>query len=208
MLRLAYPGNSRFVRLRQAVSLWLCFALTPLVPAGILLGQNAAPLLSIVIVEGEGAINNIKQRTAREPIVEVQDENHRPVAGAAVLFTLPGNGPGAVFAQGARTATFISDQNGRVVAQGLRVNRVSGRFQIRVTASSQGRTATTVISQTNVVGVGAASTGALGLSLKTILIIAGIAAGATGGAYAATHTGSSKSNTTIVLGPPTVGAPK
>ena len=203
-----YPINSRFTWLRQAVSLWLCLLSAPYIPAGILFGQNAAPLLNIVIVEGEGAINNIKQRTAREPIVEVQDENHRPVAGAAVLFALPSNGPGATFAQGARTATFISDQNGRVVAQGLRVNRVSGRFQIRVTASSQGRTGTTLISQTNVAGVGAASAGALGLSLKTILIIAGIAAGAAGGAYAATHSGSSKSSTTIVLGPPTVGAPK
>ena len=50
--------------------------------------------LNIVIVEGEGAINNIRQRTAREPIVQVEDENHRPVAGAAVLFLLPENGPG------------------------------------------------------------------------------------------------------------------
>ena len=32
------------------------------------------------IVEGEGAINNIRLRTAREPIVQVEDENRKPVA--------------------------------------------------------------------------------------------------------------------------------
>ncbi len=67
--------------------------------------QAPAPAkLNIVIVEGEGAINNIRQRTAREPIVQVEDENHRPVAGAAVLFLLPENGPGGTFANGARSS--------------------------------------------------------------------------------------------------------
>ena len=51
--------------------------------------QAAAPRLSLLVLEGEGAINNIKQRTAREPIVEVQDENHRPVAGAFTRTRLP-----------------------------------------------------------------------------------------------------------------------
>ena len=45
--------------------------------------------LNLVIVEGEGAINNVRQRTAREPIVQVEDENHKPVAGAVVVFLLP-----------------------------------------------------------------------------------------------------------------------
>ena len=40
--------------------------------------------LNIVILEGEGATNNIRQRVAREPIVQVEDENRRPLAGVAV----------------------------------------------------------------------------------------------------------------------------
>jgi len=44
--------------------------------------------LNLVVVEGEGAINNIKQRTARETIIKVEDENHRPVAGAVVVFMM------------------------------------------------------------------------------------------------------------------------
>ena len=47
------------------------------------LARAAATPPRIEVVEGDGAINNIRQRTAREPIVQVEDENHKPVAGAA-----------------------------------------------------------------------------------------------------------------------------
>ena len=161
--------------------------------------------LNIVVIEGEGAINNIKQRTAREPIVQVEDENHKPVAGAAVLFELPQNGAGASFAQGAHSATFVTDQSGRAVARGFRANRIQGKFQIKVTATSQGRTGKTTISQSN-----AAVAGAVGgiLSLKLILILTAVGAAAVaGGVYAATHSGG-KSPTTITPGTPGVGAPR
>ena len=162
--------------------------------------------LNIVIIEGDGAINNIKQRTAREPIVQVEDENHKPVAGAAVLFELPQNGAGASFAQGARTATFVTDQNGRAVARGFRPNKVQGKYQIKVTASSQGRTGHANISQTNAVVAGAVAGGILSTKLILILTAVGAAAVA-GGFYAATHSGG-KSPTTITPGTPGVGAPK
>ena len=198
-----------YIALRITGSLLLCPLVAAYMSGGMAYAQDPAPLLNIVIVEGDGAINNIKQRTVREPIVEVQDENHKPVAGATVLFALPGNGPSAAFAQAGRTATFITDQNGRVVARGLQTNHVTGKFQMRVTASSQGRTATTVITQTNVASAVAGTAVATGLSLKLILaIVAVAAAGAAGGAYAATHTGTTtKPGTTITLGSPTVGPP-
>src|SRR4051794_34631391 len=50
---------------------------------------------------GDGAINSIRQRTAREPIDQVQDRNRRPVAGAVVMFQLPADGPGGAFPNGA-----------------------------------------------------------------------------------------------------------
>jgi hypothetical protein len=71
-----------------------------------------------VIVEGEGAINNVRQRIAREPIVEVVDENKNPVPGALVTFLLPQNGAGAVFADGSRMMTVMTDESGRAVARG------------------------------------------------------------------------------------------
>src|SRR5437870_7833878 len=86
--------------------------------------------LSLVIVDGDGAINNIRQRTAREPIVQVEDENHRPIAGAAVMFSLPDSGASGVFANGARSVTVLTDSQGRAVARGLHLNKVSGQMKI------------------------------------------------------------------------------
>ena len=54
--------------------------------------QAGPAKLNIVIVEGEGAINSVRQRVAREPVVQVEDENHKPVAGAAITFLLPNQG--------------------------------------------------------------------------------------------------------------------
>lgn len=105
--------------------------------------------LNLFIVEGEGAINNIRQRTAREPVVEVQDENHRPVAGAAVLFALPRGGASGTFANGATTLSVTTDAQGRAVARGLKPNNVAGQFEIAVTASYAGATAIATIRQTN-----------------------------------------------------------
>src|SRR5689334_24308851 len=96
--------------------------------------------LNLVIVEGEGAINNIRQRTAREPIVQVEDENHKPVAGAVVVFLLPNDGPSGVFPNGSRSLTVTTDSKGQAIARGLRPNNISGRYEIRVQASYQGKT--------------------------------------------------------------------
>ena len=178
-----------------------------------LAAQATPPRLNIVIVEGEGAINNIKQRTAREPIVQVEDENHKPVAGAAVAFTLPSQGASGTFAGGSQNLTSITNAQGRAVARGFRPNNVEGKYQIRVTASKDGQTASADMTQTNAVVAGAAAAGA-GISgkLLAILIVAGAAA-AGGGAYAATRGGGNNNGTTIVpttisAGTGTVGPPR
>jgi hypothetical protein len=145
--------------------------------------------LNIVIVEGEGAVNNIKQRVAREPIVQVEDENHKPVAGAVVVFLLPDYGPGATFANGARSATVLTDTQGRAVARGLHPNQTAGKFQIHVNASYEGRTGSATISQSNAATAAAASAG--GVSGKLIAILAVAGAGVAGGVYAATRGGGS-----------------
>jgi hypothetical protein len=170
--------------------------------------------LNLVIVDGDGAINNIKQRTAREPIVQVEDENHKPVAGAVVVFLLPDQGASGAFADGSHMLTVTSDAQGRAIAHGLRPNSVQGNFQMRVTASFQGKTANATISQTNAAGA-AAGAAAAGLSVKWIVIIAIAGAAAAGAAVAATHGGGNNSSTTtpttpiitITPGTGTVGAP-
>ena len=88
---------------------------------------GAPRMINLIVVEGEGAINNVKQRAAREAVVQVEDENHRPIAGAAVTFTLPGQGASGSFLNGARSITVLSDNQGRAVARGLRPNSVQGK---------------------------------------------------------------------------------
>ncbi|MEO7145105.1 MAG: hypothetical protein ABI165_16530 [Bryobacteraceae bacterium] len=167
--------------------------------------------LNLVIVEGDGAVNNIRQRVSREPIVQVEDENHKPIAGAAITFFLPDQGAGGVFANGSHSLTVMSDAQGRAVARGIRMNRMSGKYQIRVTANYKGQTATTTINQTSV----AAAVAAAGISAKLLLILlaagAGVATGAvlaTRGGGGNTNTGAAASPTVITPGTPTVGGPR
>ncbi len=184
---------------------------------GLMPAQEAPHQLNLVIVEGEGAINNIRQRTAREPIVQVEDENHKPVAGAVVVFALPSQGAGGTFTGGAQTLTVITDNQGRAVAAGLRPNGVEGQFQIHVTASHRGSTANTTIGMTNAAaaGAGAAAGASAGISTKLIVIIAAVAAAAAGGAIIATRSGGGGASAapaptpiTISPGTGTVGPPR
>jgi hypothetical protein len=174
-----------------------------------------APLLNLVVVEGDGAVNNIRQRTAREPVVQVEDENHKPVAGAVVVFMLPSNGAGGTFANGAKTLTMTTDSKGQAVGRGLKPNGVKGQYQIRVNASHNGQTASVSITQTNAIlsatGTTASSSA---ISGKLIAVLAVVGAAAAGGAYYATHNGGGTNpvpavpGTTIAAGTGTVGPPR
>ena len=162
--------------------------------------------LNLVVVEGEGAINNIRQRTARDPIVRVEDENHKPVAGAAVVFLLPSQGASGTFAGGAQTLTVMTNGQGLAVGRGLKPNSVQGQYQIRVNASFRGQMATVSIAQTNALAAAGTAAAAAGISGKLIavLLIAGGAAAA--GAVVATHTGGSSNTTTPPVAPTTISA--
>lgn len=175
--------------------------------------QEPVSKLNIVIIEGEGAINNIRQRTAREPIVQVEDENRKPIAGASVVFFLPNQGASGTFANGARSLTVLTNDQGRAVATGFRPNNVAGKFEMRVTASHQGQTASASIAQSNI----AAATAGLSAAAKALIII-GVAGGAAAGAAIAAGGGNGGTNaspsaparpiTTITPGTGTVGGPQ
>ncbi len=159
--------------------------------------------LSISILEGEGAINNIRQRVAREAIVQVEDENHKPVAGAAVTFFLPQHGASGVFANGSRSVTVLTDNAGRATAHGIRANNVAGNVEIRVTAQYHNLNASTVIHQQNAALAGAAAGGAISGKLLAVILIG--AAAAAGGVVAATR--GNGSSTPAPSAPPVIIAP-
>ena len=178
---------------------------------------QVAPLLNLVVVEGEGQINNIKQRTAREPVVQVEDENHRPVAGAIVIFTLPARGASGTFANGARTLSVVTDNSGRAVAKGFTPNTARGQFEIRVNASYQGKTASARITQTNAVMTAAGTVAATASHTKLIVTLSAVAAAAAAGvAYGVTQANQTSTPTTpppppsvtISAGSGTVGPPR
>ena len=176
--------------------------------------QQAITGLSITIVEGEGAINNVRQRVNREPIVQVEDNNRKPVAGAVVVFLLPDSGASGTFTDGSRMLMTVTDNQGRASARGIRPNAQSGPMVIRVTASFQGLTVSSVITQTNAAATAAASGAGLSTAAKWAIIL-GIAGGAgVAGIVVATHGGSSTPASTtpppivITPGTPTVGGPQ
>jgi len=165
--------------------------------------QEPAPAgLNIVIVEGEGAVNNSRQRVTREPIVRVEDDNHKPIAGAVVIFTLPTEGTTGVWGNGSQTLMVNTNSEGIAIGKGLKVNAVTGKLPILVNASYHGVTTRATINQTNEGIPGAKSSVSSGGGhgkLIAILAIAGAAAG--GGAYFATHHGSSNSSPSSPSGP-------
>lgn len=163
--------------------------------------QDPKPKLKLVIIEGDGAVNNVRQRVAREPIVEVRDENDRPIAGAVVVFTLPARGASGSFVNGSRIATIVTDANGRAAAGVIQPNAASGSMQINVTASYQGQTASSSITQTN---SAAAASG--GVSATTIGIIAGVAAAAGIGLAVGLKGGDKSPGTSPVVTPPVPAA--
>jgi hypothetical protein len=190
----------------------------------------AAEHLTITILEGEGALNNIRQRDAREPIVQVTDENHKPVSGVALVFLIHDGSSATATFNGGLTLSTTTNAEGIARATGLQVGPKAGSFTIGVTATVGATVvASAVIHQSNALGAPSSTTenpssstasgstaqtsaasavakhGILHLS-KTALIAGGtvVAAAAVAGIVYATR---GNSATTLTLGSTTVGHP-
>ncbi len=138
MVRITSPKFLKSI-LSLTLCCWLCLDTTR--------AQNVPVQISVVIVEGEGASNTVRQRVAHDPVVQVEDDDHRPVAGAVVVFALPVSGPSGEFFNGSRNLTILTDDKGRAVARGLKTNDIPGKLQIYVTASYRGLRAKSLINQ-------------------------------------------------------------
>src|SRR5262249_36363962 len=109
--------------------------------------QNGPGRINLVVVQGEGEITGLRQRASHHPIVRVEDQDNRPVAGAAVVFALPLAGPTGEFVNGAKTLSLVTDQEGLAAAPGLRANDMPGKLEIYVTATYRGLRARSLITQ-------------------------------------------------------------
>jgi hypothetical protein len=191
------------------MALMLCCASLQLATApGVAQSAPVPSKLFIQVLEGEGALNDMRSRTTREPIVQVQDENHKPIAGVVILFTTPSSGASATFSNGLTSLQTVTDAEGKAIAAGFKPNGISGSYQIRVQANWNQLTTTSVINQTNTKQSSTSTQtvhAARAFPLKAVLIVAAVAAaaGVTAGILA-TRGGSGP---TISAGTPTVGAP-
>jgi hypothetical protein len=189
--------------------------------SGQALGPSGTQHLYINILEGEGALNNIRQRDAREPVVQVTDENHKPVAGVALLFLIhAGASGGSATFNGGLTLSTTTDAQGIAHAAGLQVAH-TGSFTISVTASVAGQVVATAVihqavflgalnsaasSTASQVGTQVAKQGILHLS-KTALIATGASVAAATAVVVTVVVVNKNNSTTLTLGSTTVGHP-
>ena len=94
-----------------------------------------AESLRILVLEGQGASHDIRERVSASPVVEVRDDNGQPVEGADVVFELPAVGPGGSFAGQRFSATARTNEQGQATVTFM-PNLETGRFNIRVSATS------------------------------------------------------------------------
>lgn len=176
--------NPCLQQIAACAAVWLCvLAMTPQV-----VGQNtAAQPLSIVVVEGQGAINNIRDRVGRDLVVRVENANQQPVSGASVVFTLPAQGASGSFVNGEKTLMTTTDAQGQAAARAWKPNNIVGKMEVRVTASYQGGKASAVITVFNMAVQNTASKS----HTKWVLIL--LAAGGAGAAGAILGTRGSSS---------------
>ena len=151
-------------------------------------------ILQIQVVDGEGAVHAPGARATRFLTVEVTDETGKPVEGAAVSFHLPEDGPGGIFANGLRTDVATSDSRGRAAVRSLTLNRVPGRFQIRIVAAKEQARAGIVSFQYIAAAAGAAPVPAAAASARhrtRWLVVAALVGGGAAAGILAGHSGGS-----------------
>ena len=106
----------------------LCCAFAWAVPS------NAAVIVQLKVVEGDGAVYRTGARASRGLTVLVSDETGKPLEHAAVSFRLPEEGAGGVFGSGLRTEVVNTGPDGRATVWGMQWNKTAGPVEIRITA--------------------------------------------------------------------------
>jgi hypothetical protein len=171
--------------------------------------------LKLTALAGNKAMNDLERVLMSPLVIQVLDQNDRPVEGAEVVFRFPLNGPGATFRGGNTSQTVRTNGQGQAAATNWTANRV-GTFDVHVTAAYGNQLGETTVSMTNVTRIVEAEKGrrkqAKWYSSKwvKIALIAGGAAAVAGIVLATRGGGGSSSSTstvTITPGSPTVGGP-
>lgn len=172
----------------------------------------AVQTLKVLPLAGNGATNDLERGIMSPLVVQILDQNSRPVDGAQVVFRFPLRGPSAVFPNQQTSQTARTNADGQAAAVGWVANKEVGSFQVQVSASrgnELGSATLTMTNATRVVAEGQPKHKSKSKWIK-IGIIAGAAAGVAIGVVLATRGGGGGSgNTTVTVSPgsPTIGGP-
>ncbi len=109
--------------------------------------------LKILVLAGNGEQNDLERRVMAPLVVQVMDQNERPVEGAEVVFRFPITGPSAAFTGGKSSVTVRTNGGGQAAAVNWMANGEVGTFQVHVNASYGNQVGETTVSMTNVTRV-------------------------------------------------------
>ena len=174
--------------------------------------------LKVIVLAGKNETNDLQRKIMAPLVVEVLDQNDRPVDGAEVIFRFPINGPSAVFPDGKSSQTVHTNGQGQGAAVNWYANAQTGRFDVHVSASygnQVGETSFQMINAQTVEHTEVAKKetrrGWFAPTWVKFAVAAGVVAIAAG-VVLATRGGGSKATTTtptitITPGSPSVGGP-
>jgi hypothetical protein len=159
-------------------------------------------------------MNDLERKVMAPLVVQVVDQEERPMEGAEVVFRFPLDGASATFPGGKNSVTVRANGSGQAAAVNWMANGQVGTFQIHVNASYGNQIGETTLSMTNVTRIVNEGKKATHESLWShtwfkVAVIGGAAAAVGIGVFLATR-GSSKSSgptVTINQGSTGVGAP-
>jgi hypothetical protein len=171
--------------------------------------------LKILVLSGNGEMNDLERRVMAPLVVQILDQNDRPVEGAEVVFRFPMSGPSAAFTGGKTAQSVRSNGTGEAAAINWMANGEVGTFEVHVTATygnEQGEATIKIQNVTRIVEGTKRGKQTHWYSPTWVKIaLVGVAAGAVAGIILATRGGGKSAATTnpitITPGSPTVGAP-
>jgi hypothetical protein len=182
----------------------------PIPPAQLPVEQS----LKITVLAGNNEMNDLQRHVMAPLVVQVTDQNDRPMDGAQVVFRFPINGPGATFAEGKTSATVRTNSGGQAAATNWMANGEVGTFEVHVNASYGNQIGETTLKMTNVTRIEEAKKVSRRESLWShrwfkVAVIGGAALAVGLGVYFGTRGGGAKSGNTVGVspGPVTVSGP-
>jgi len=118
----------------RALSLALVALLVCAPSASAQLSAASSDQIELRIVSGSGAEFQPGSQQKQRLVMQVVNQDERPLAGVAVTFQLPDDGPSGLFGNGQRSIVAFTNDEGEASITGVKWNNYSGPVSIRVTA--------------------------------------------------------------------------